>query len=466
MELLWPHQLEHCESMVRVLRTHRCAIDPSDTGTGKTICGVAVCDELALKPFIICPKAVIENWFKTLAMFDLPYYYVSNYEMAKLGKGYLSLLDYQNGITSNITLYRCKGDDVYRWDNVPADLCVIIDEAHKGKNPTANAKFLKSTIVAPKSIILSATITDEVKCFHLAAYLLGLAQSSKIAYKAWLKRISADYTNQAEAIHHVLYPEYGHRMRVRDLKLSDDDFTRNLFLDNDICAALYEVSPEIEEALTTEYALIDAAMNDLKEKQITAACFLTIRLRARQRIEMLKVGTMISLIREYLDKNYSVCVFLNFNDSINAVIDGISDIPVLISKIVGGQSATVRSSEIMNFQNDLAHVAIVNTRAGGVGISLHSLPDRRPRAAFISCSESSIDLKQVIGRIYRAGMSSNAFQRIVYCRGPISDAGKGAGADCTFNKKSIEELIADNQNRKLKNIEWFNNGDEIELIKL
>jgi superfamily II DNA or RNA helicase len=146
---------------------------------------------------------------------------------------------------------------------------------------------------------------------------------------------------------------------------------------------------------------------------------------------------------------------------------------------------------------------IANIRAGGVGISLQDKNGTYGRVSLISPTWSSIELKQALGRIHRAGGLTPCIQRIVYCKGRVSAVGpkvpdnaivvgrddgglviQGRAADHPELKKKIEdnlgndttfvshegkgrigveELMAENVNVKLRTIEWFNNGDDKDL---
>ena len=53
-------------------------------------------------------------------------------------------------------------------------------------------------------------------------------------------------------------------------------------------------------------------------------------------------------------------------------------------------------------------------QAGGVGVSLHDLHGGHPRMSIISPTWSGQDLKQVLGRIHRAGSKTPAIQKIVF----------------------------------------------------
>ena len=141
---------------------------------------------------------------------------------------------------------------------------------------------------------------------------------------------------------------------------------------------------------------------------------------------------------------------------------------------------------------------IANIRAGGVGISLHDTIGNFGRVSLISPTWSSIELKQALGRIDRAGARTPCIQRIVYCKGRVSPVGpkipddamivgprgivraadnpelkqqmeEKLGNDTTYISKEgkgrigVEEYMAEAVNRKLRTIEWLNNGDDDDL---
>lgn len=81
---------------------------------------------------------------------------------------------------------------------------------------------------------------------------------------------------------------------------------------------------------------------------------------------------------------------------------------------VGSKGQEERRTQVAKFQEDKAWAALVNIRAGGVGISLHPLLER-PRRVGVFPTWASIDLVQVFGRGVRAGMTQITKQRVIYC---------------------------------------------------
>lgn len=531
---LFPYQRKHVNTLERILRVRRAALDSSDTGTGKTFSGCVLARRLEMDIFVIGPKAVIDNWFDVGAMIGVNVLGVTNYESAKNGKFYKLASEFFAE-----ERYECpyvqpvvdaEGNTDYAW-NLPPNTLLIFDEGHRGKNCTTKTSKLMdsaSKIFEPsadgtpstcKILILSATITDSIDNFRVPAFLLELSQWGKHAYKAWLRSLKpARGESQAEHIHKLIFgtpgnPEpptkCGSRMRIRDIQADEDEIVRTLFRGNDVRAQTYDMSPEVEAEIEAAYAEIDDALRELREKG-RSDNILTRILRARQKIEMLKVPTMYMLAMEYVLQGHSVAIFVNFNASADALFARLDpfiqdEYHSFITFINGGQSPDDRRYNITSFRADKSRIMLANIRAGGVGLSLHDIHGNFPRVALISPTWSSIELKQVIGRMHRAGAKSNTIQRIIYCKGRTRnevagklqeavDAGKlhvgvvdvRAGVardanredikkieaqnadDTTFNcegkgKVGVEELIAANVNKKMHTIEWLNNGDDDDL---
>jgi superfamily II DNA or RNA helicase len=74
------YQIPHCLSLIFAFENSNIIIDASDTGTGKTYCSLAICKQFKLKPIIVCPKSVIENWKNVCEFFEIEPENIINYE--------------------------------------------------------------------------------------------------------------------------------------------------------------------------------------------------------------------------------------------------------------------------------------------------------------------------------------------------------------------------------------------------
>jgi hypothetical protein len=340
--------------------------------------------------------------------------------------------------------------------------------------------------------------------------LLGLAQAGIHAYKAWLRTLKNRGGGDSieEMIHRAVYQgpkRCGVRTKISDLQKDGDEIVRSLFLNNDVAARVCDMSPEAEAEIEAAHHQIQDALRDLKNKQQGEEHPLTIILRARQRLEMLRTPNMSMLTMEELDRGRSVVLFVNFTETITRLFELLDPFvqdehKSFLTFIHGGQTPEDREYNKKSFLQDKSRVMIVNVQSGGVGLSLGDVIGRFPRSSFISPPWSGNTLKQIIGRIYRAGTKTDCYQRVVYCRGKASvvpkkiaddaivvgpgEIGRAAdhpelrekietklGSDATVLSKedderiSVEEYMARVLNRKLKTIEWLNNGDDDELYQ-
>ena len=160
-------------------------------------------------------------------------------------------------------------------------------------------------------------------------------------------------------------------------------------------------------------------------------------IRAKQRIELLKIPTFIEIIEDGLENNFSVVVFVNYKETQDQLLFRLKT----SCRISGGQTMEEREANIHRFQSNESRIIVSTIQAGGVGISLHDLDGHFPRMSVISPTWSGQDLIQTLGRIHRAGAKSPVIQKIVYCA------------------KSYEVEICKLIEKKLKNISAINDGD-------
>jgi ERCC4-related helicase len=157
-----------------------------------------------------------------------------------------------------------------------------------------------------------------------------------------------------------------------------------------------------------------------------------IMMRARRQSELFKIPVFVSSIEDHIREGKNVALFLNFDDSIESCVKRLQkkfgtkksiaeNGEIKIGVIKGGQSAKQREEIRTQFQNDEIQIVVCNISAGGTGIGLHDLNGNRPRVSLISPNFSAIQLKQALGRVWRAGAKTKSQQYIVYAAGTIED---------------------------------------------
>ena len=428
------YQIPHLYQLEEILKLRQCALDGSDTGTGKTYIALALAKKLNLQPFIICPKSVISNWINVAKEFDIEIFGISNYEMLK-GCNY-----YTSNLERTICPYLDKIDGNFQF-YLPKTVLVIFDEAHRCKNYRSITSKLLLSIkhCACKILLLSATITDKIDCFKPFGTIFGFYNDPK-EYTIWMrrqktinadihKRLNLDSTEcELDIIHRSVFPKYGSRLRIAEL---GDMFPKNQ-------VSYQEYFSTNEEEIQHQYEIIKEAYEELKNKE-TRAIALGRLIRARQKIEMLKLPIMLDIIEEALESKYSVAVFVNYCDTLEYLTHYFETDCV----IRGGQSIEDRQGFINRFQNNESKIIICMIQAGGVGVSLHDIHGGHPRMSIISPTWSGQDMVQCLGRIHRAGSQSAALQRIV------------------FVAKTYESEICELIKKKMTNLSAINDHDLI-----
>ena len=376
----------------------------SDTGTGKTVVALSVAKDLQLTPFVVCPKSVVPAWKEWIQKFDFPVH-VYNYE--KLIRG-------------TTEFYKRKGSQRF-WTLHPERVLLIFDEDHRCKGAKSeNAKMM----IAAKNRGISTLSLGATSCtnpveMRALGYLLDLHNDRGwwnwclrngckrgtfgglqfMGSKAALKRIHD----------HIDKLGRGSRLKITDLPPGS-------FPEGIVIPEGYDVgsTKEIEEI----YHDLWVKLEEIEHKKSDDDSALTLQLRARQQVEILKVPVLEELARDALEGDNSVVIFVNFRDTLEALLRRLSGSHE-ISVIEGSQTGAARDLEVKRFQKDESRICLVMTQAGGTGLSLHDVRGEHPRVSLISPSFSAVDLRQALGRIHRAGAHSPAVQKIIFAEGTV-----------------------------------------------
>lgn len=432
---LLEYQIPHARQLVHALdRYGSTAVDASDTGTGKTYSAAEVARALKLKPIVICPKAVTISWKRVMDKFGIEYLGISNYEMFKGLKWYPynpALKDSDNLENASLCPYIAKvagkSDQPYVWNNLPQDVLIIFDEAHRCKNSkTGNSKLLLSTkdLVARK-LLLSATLADRPQFFAPFAVMLDFCPTVE-HYRLFKRKLEVGGVRTVNQfikngqqvamlkLHEMIFPDHGSRIRIKDL---GDKFPKN-----QIVADTYQMDDETVTRIREAYDSISAISVQAEAREKTAECALARMVFARMKVEALKVKTMVDLGVDSLENGNSVVFFVNYLDTMDLIVEAMHDRGHPVKLLIrGGQSMKERQCIVDQFQDDMEKVIICQIQSGGVGISLHDTKGDSPRVSIISPSWSAQDLMQTLGRIHRAGGKTVCIQKLVYCHGTVEE---------------------------------------------
>lgn len=415
----------------------------------------AAAKTLGFKVVVIGPKNSLPKWRMLLELFKVDVLALTNYDLARLAKvpvrrasaraktGFV--IEHQP--SPYLKIDKAVDQTRFTW-NLPDDALIIFDEAHKCKNKSAiNTELLiAATNQHVKTVLLSATIGESPMKLYAIAHALGFYPRPRDFYH-WALQYGCAYIEvnagrkgmiktfdfiggktDLVRLHDALFPVHGIRLRPEDIP----EFPQTL-----IIAEVVDMNSNAAK-IQTAYLKMEAELEKLRQSSAhDGESVLTIRLRARQEIELLKAPTLVEMAEDLVDSGNAVVIFVNFSDTVRALMRELKTDCV----IWGEQDAETREKNRQAFQDDKEHVIICNLASGGQSIDLHDTHGNFPRVSLITPSDSAQDVKQALGRIQRMGGVTKSVQKILFC------------AD------TVEEAVARNVQRKIDNIDALNDGD-------
>ena len=171
------------------------------------------------------------------------------------------------------------------------------------------------------------------------------------------------------------------------------------------------------DALYEQMATALAALEHRRSDDVDPEHPLTKILRAREQIELLKVPVVVELAKDYIEKGYSVAVFVNFSSTMREMRERLKCDCYIDGTQTGNPKG--RQINIDNFVSDRDHSIVVNNKAGGVAVSLPDLKGERQRVGLVFPPDSARDLVQLLGRLHRAVSKSACLYRIIFAAGTV-----------------------------------------------
>ncbi len=440
---LRPWQVDAVGKLCSAINHWGAAIDGSDTGTGKTYTACGVARELDLNICVVCPKAVIKTWNRVVK------------QHFKLGSKFIGVINYEkltrgrkDSPIASYILHRHKKRPTFEW-KIPKKTLLIWDESHKLKNwKTKNSKTCQTAIKAGFPMLFcsatNATNPLEMRAVGLAIKLYDNAKS----YYAWAYENGVykgnwglefnDDPKILKHLHHQIFQQRGVRLRRDEIPNFPkcEVIAETYNMDDEDALKINEVHAEMERelAILNKIEKGDQKRADQQNRELQKV---TIQLRARQRIELIKVPLFVEMIEDALNDGFSVALFVNFTDTLTAVANRLNTTCIFDGKTPD----KVRDRNVELFQEDKERVILVNVQSGGAGLSLHDLNGKYPRMSIVSPTFNPVHMRQALGRIWRDDAKTKSIQRIV----------------CVAN--TVEESVCSNVQQKLDNLDTLNDGD-------
>ena len=405
--------------------------------SGKTFSSLAAAKVLGKKVLAICPKSGIPGWERAMEYLGVEGTAI-NYEQVKTGNT-------KWGCWRSNIIEDSKGNkktvETFEW-NLCDDVYVVIwDECHRLKNrDTINSQIaIAAKLQGIKIILLSATAASNPLEMKALGYILDLFPLKK--YWDWAGnhgvrkgRFGMEFSGGSyylERIHNSIFkanPPKGVRIRTKDIPGFPECLIISEALDFD------GENPKIQAA----YDDMQHEIERLKERmgKDAGACILTEILRARQKIELLKIPTLAEMAEDLVAEGNSVVVCLSFKESIHALANKLKTTCIIDGDNVGEK----REQNRLAFQRGQERICILSILCGE-SIDLDDQLGDFPRVELLCPDMSAQRIIQSIGRIHRAKSLSKAIVKFCFATGTIEDRAR--------------EIVM----QKARNIETLNDAD-------
>ena len=357
---------------------------------------------------------------------------IINYEKLRTGR--------KDSPIASYVLSRSAKRNVFTW-KLPKKTLIVWDESQKLKNwKTQNVKMCKEAYKAGYPMLFcSATNATNPLEMRMVGQALKLFKGGNKDYYAWAREHGVydgdwglEFNNDPDVLIKLNKDVFG----KRGVRLRRDTIPN--FPDCEIIPEVYNMDEQDAKAINKIYDEMEAELKKLEKiKKGDGESQLTIQLRARQKIELIKVPLFVDMIEDAIEQGFSVVIFLNFTESINALAARLNTKCIFDGKT----SDKDRDQNVDDFQADKQRIIIVNVQSGGAGLSLHDLNGKFPRMSLISPTYSPVFMRQALGRIWRDDAKTKSIQRIV----------------CVAN--TVEENVCRMVQLKLNNLDLLNDGD-------
>lgn len=400
------YQIEPADRLEQLLRDNRGAADLSSMGTGKSLVACEIIRRRDKPTLVVAPKVSLSAWldFGKLvgAEFD-----VLNWEKLRTGRTpYGSWVTYARRRMKDGSVKEMKK---FAWD--PAVHDVFFDEAHVASGADSqNGAMMRAAVTAGKTVLaITATPAENPLQLRALGYLLGLHNDAN--FWQWCLRNGChrgpfgglEFTaTKAKAA--AAMTKLNAQIAERVVRVRIEDLPPGAMPDVLLDAPLIDIDEAAE--IEKMHAELRAALQEIDEKGLqldgVESHPMVRALRARQRIELLRVPGYAELAQQRLDAGRSVLFFVNFASTVVALH---KIFPTF--GIIDGAHTENRGAELAALQSDLSRGLICNQQAGGVALSAHDITGKHPRSSIISAvGVRARDVIQCCGRTRRNGSMS------------------------------------------------------------
>lgn len=442
---LRPWQIEPAQQLFELFRQGQNAVDCSDCGVGKTYTACAVMAALKLPTLAIVPKIAQTQWEIAAAHFGESIS-VIGYEKLRTGRTPYGAWEKLPSLGEDRNYFQCQCCQLrvdfenyqpchchplgihcvierkVAWNYGkftfhPAVRFVIFDEIQRcGALDSLNADMLTAAKRQGLRVLgLSATLATSPLQLKALGYVLGLYPSPR-DFVAWASRYGVRYDGSFRGLHWFAGEEkqLGTMREIRaniiprrGVRVAKADIPG--FPEVDISAEIYDI--DNVEQLQRVHEQMAEALEKFKDRSSRyAATALTELMTGHQRAELLKVPLAIELAQDYLEKGFSIGIFVNFRPTMEELRERLK-----CDCVIDGSAHGIkyRARSIEAFQTHKSRLILINNTAGGVALSLPDLDGNHPRGGLVFPGHSAEKIRQVVGRFPRENSKSRSFYRIL-----------------------------------------------------
>lgn len=448
-KILKPYPYQE-EGIAKTLKFKR-VINGDEMGTGKTIQSIVSVERAKATPcLVICPASLKINWERETRKFTnlrpliltdsvkstFPYFIgtMNLYDVVIVN--YESLRKYfVVSATDPVKLKTTVFQNVIKQFK-----SVIIDEAHRCKNPSSNqAKFVMG-ICSGKEYVIELTGTPVINDpMDLASQLAILGRMKDFGgYSEFIARYSEEHNLQElnERLNEVCYFRREKKEVMKDLP----ELTRTQVITDLSNEEEYRTLEEDLKQWLREYkAMTDAEIRKKMRKKALIR-FMNLRTLAGK-------GKVDAAVQALKDANGTpFVVFCEHHDIVNAIHKAFPD----AVEVTGMQNAQQKQAAIDLFQAGKRSIIICSIRSAGVGLTLTASSN----VLFVEQPWTMADLSQCEARCHRNGQKNavnswiligkNSIDSYLYglimSKGSMASKITGAANDVLQDEKYFDEL--------------------------
>jgi hypothetical protein len=412
-----PHQRDGAAAALAAHRAGRSGfLLGDDVGLGKTLTACLVAAELPHdEVLIVCPRGAIPHWQRTVQASPLRAKRVKiiNHERLR------SLLTLRpEALAPGKAMPRtvkARNRAVARKGTIGRTYPIlIVDEAHKLRNPLSQMTLSASKLVegAAFTLYLSATAGQNPIELSYLRRLIGDATGTPMPevadFRKWaqankLGRTRGRYTNwrwerderDLAYLSGILYERehpIGIRRRPADIAgWPEIQRIVDRHVLNKSRRALYEASwRDFRREL------------DMEGRRGNPMSRRAALLRQRQKTSLLRIETTLDVAEELLDNNLQVAISCEFLETMTTLRQSFADRGIACARIDGLQSVGVNEAERLNFQTGVTP-AVVFTVSEAISLHQGEHNDRERALIVHDLRWSAIRMMQIEGRCHRDG---------------------------------------------------------------